>query len=328
MITVTMDMKMGSRRLEAKVESRRLDQHLANYCSEFTRAEIQRFIKSGFVNLNGKTSKASDRVRIGDNILIYVPQPTSTRLIPEPMDLDIVWEDQHLLIVNKPAGLTVHPAPGHPSHTLVNGLLAIYPDLPGIGGEKRPGIVHRLDKDTSGLMMVAKTAEAHRSLSNEIQNRRIVKGYTALLNGHIKPQTGFIDASIARDPRHRKRMAVVHGGKPSKTHYRVVRYVSKFTLAHIYPETGRTHQIRVHMAYAGHPLVGDILYGHKTPILPHHFLHAHLLGFAHPTTKKYLEFNVPIPEFLEAALVYVNNDIEYNINNANSPNQHIKVGNE
>ena len=319
-------MKMESRRLQAKVESRRLDQYLASYCSEFSRAEIQRLIKGGFVNVNEKTSKASDRVKIGDNILIHVPEPHSSQLIPQQMDLDIIWEDPHLLIVNKPAGLTVHPAPGHPSHTLVNAMLAIYPNLPGIGGERRPGIVHRLDKDTSGLMLVAKTAQAHKALSNEIKHRRICKGYTALVKGHINSQTGLIDASIARDPKHRKRMAVVDGGKPSKTHYKVVRYVNKFTLAHIYPETGRTHQIRVHMAYMGHPLVGDKLYGHKSLILPHQFLHAHLLEFEHPTTKKYMKFSIPLPKSLETALIYADNNINYNVDNTDSPQQSIKVG--
>ena len=188
------------------------------------------------------------------------------------------------MVIDKPAGLSVHPGPGHPDRTLVNALLARCPDIQGIGGAIRPGIVHRLDKDTSGLMVVAKTHGAHRELSDQIRARLVTKGYLALATGTPSAPGGEIDAPIARDPRHRKRMAVVLGGRGSRTHYRVLEGFSGYTLLEIYPETGRTHQIRVHLAYLGHPLLGDQVYGRPSPLLSRHFLHAFHLGFQHPAS--------------------------------------------
>jgi 23S rRNA pseudouridine1911/1915/1917 synthase len=215
------------------------------------------------------------------------------------MPLSIVYDDDHMLVVDKPAGLTVHPAPGHPSRTLVNALLAIYPNLPGIGGQRRPGIVHRLDKDSSGLMMVAKTEDAHRHLSTQLKNRQVRKGYLALATGRLTPRERVIDAPIARDPRHRKRMAVIPGGREASTPYKVRRYLKGFTLVEVRPKTGRTHQIRVHLASLGHPLLGDALYGGRNPLLSRHFLHAYLLGFQHPDTNQWMEITAPLPEELE-----------------------------
>jgi len=196
----------------------------------------------------------------------------------------------------------VHPAPGHPRGTLVNALLALCPDLSGIGGELRPGIVHRLDKDTSGLMMVAKNDRAHRALASQLKERRVAKGYLALVWGHPHPAEGTIEGPIGRDPRNRQRMAVVPGGKEAVTHYRVVEERGPFALVEVFPRTGRTHQVRVHMAHRGHPLVGDRLYSRRPALIGRHFLHAHYLGFYLPSTGEWREFTSPLPPDLVQAL--------------------------
>ena len=293
---------MEVRELQAEQNAARLDQYLSQRLRDLSRAQVQRLIRQGWVNVNGAVPRASDRVRMGDLIVVTVPPPAPSSLTPQSIPLNIVYQDREMLVVDKPAGLTVHPSPGHPSHTLVNALLALYPDLPGIGGERRPGIVHRLDKDTSGLMMVAKTANAHRDLSNQIKDRRIRKGYLALVSGEVAPRRGVIEAPIARDPKHRKRMAVVQGGREARTQYSALRRVDTFTLLEVFPESGRTHQIRVHLASIGHPLVGDALYGGKSRLLSRQFLHAHLLGFSHPVSGEYLEFTSPLPPELETLL--------------------------
>ena len=205
-------------------------------------------------------------------------------------------------MVDKPAGLTVHPAPGHPSGTLVNALLAVVPDLKGIGGELRPGIVHRLDKETSGLMVVAKTHQAHLELSRQIKERQVEKGYLALASGVVTPSEGVIDAPIGRNPRHRKKMAVVAGGRAARTRYKVLRSSDRYSLVEVMLETGRTHQIRVHFASLGRPLVGDRVYGNRSPLINRQFLHAHLLGFTHPETGEWRQFTSPLPADLRAVL--------------------------
>ena len=293
---------MNSRELRAERDARRLDQYLSHLDLGLSRAQTQRLIQDGWVLLNGVVPRASDRVRLGDRIVVTIPPPAPSGLAPQPIPISIVYEDGELVVVNKPAGLTVHPSPGHPSQTLVNALVAIYPDLPGIGGQQRPGIVHRLDKDTSGLMMVAKTDRAHHHLSRQIKERHIHKGYLALVIGSLAQREGLIEAPIARDPRHRKRMAVVQGGREARTRFRILRHLNGFTLVEVFPETGRTHQIRVHFASLGHPLVGDALYGGKSVLLPHHFLHAHILGFSYPVGGKYMEFTAPLPHKLEGLL--------------------------
>ena len=280
----------------------RLDQYLAFHDLGLSRARVQQLIQEGWVLLNGAIPKASSSVKMGDRVVVSLPPPRPLDLIPQAIPIHTVYQDDELLVVEKPAGLIVHPAPGHRSGTLVNALLAMNPNLPGIGGWERPGIVHRLDKDTSGLMMVAKTDNAHHSLSRQIKERQIRKGYLALACGRMAREEEIIDAPIARDPRHRKRMALVQGGRESKTRYKVSERLDKTTLAEVYPITGRTHQIRVHFASLGHPLLGDTLYGGKSPLLDHHFLHAHLLGFRHPITNDYLEFQSPLPEELERLL--------------------------
>lgn len=280
----------------------RLDRYLAAQDLGLSRARLQKLIREGHVTLNGGTAKASALVKAGDRVGVNIPPPQPLGLIPENIPLNIVHEDAHLAVVDKPAGLTVHPAPGHASRTLVNALLWRYPDLPGIGGWQRPGIVHRLDKDTSGLMVVAKTEEAHHHLSEQIQERRIRKGYTALIGGVMGDNEGVIDAPIGRDPRHRKRMAVVEGGRASVTRYAVARRFGEATLVAVFPTTGRTHQIRVHFASLGHPLVGDALYGGRTDVLGRQFLHAHLLGFEHPQSGEWVEFRSSLPGDLRVAL--------------------------
>ena len=293
---------MNSTKIVSTAKPCRLDRYLAAQDLGLSRARLQGLIREGCVTLNGGTAKASAMVKAGDRVEVRIPPPQPLGLMPEKIPLDIVYEDVHLAVVDKPAGLTVHPAPGHASGTLVNALLARYPDLPGIGGRQRPGIVHRLDKDTSGLMVVAKTESAHHSLSEQIQERWIRKGYTALVGGVVADDKGMIDAPIGRDIRHRKRMAVVEGGRPSWTRYQVVRSAGKATLVEVFPTTGRTHQIRVHFASLGHPLVGDALYGGRTDVLDRQFLHAHLLGFEHPQSGENVEFRSSLPPELRQTL--------------------------
>ncbi len=281
---------------------RRLDLFLAKSRPDLSRSQVQRLIKQGHALVDGRSAKASLTLEARQVVTLTLPPPTPSELQPEYIPLEVVYEDSDILVIDKPAGLTVHPAPGHPRGTLVNALLAYCPDLQGIGGELRPGIVHRLDKDTSGLMVVAKNQAAHVRLSRDIKERRITKGYIALVNGAVKPPEGTIDAPIGRDPRNRKRMALVEGGRASVTGYRVRELLRGCTLLEVHPLSGRTHQIRVHFASWGHPLVGDSTYGKKTPGLDRHFLHAHLLGFDLPSTGVRREFHSGLPPDLQAFL--------------------------
>ncbi len=280
----------------------RLDQFLALQDTQLTRAQLHRLIVQGQVLLNGRSAKPAQKVRSGDLVSLTIPPPRVTDVVPQWMPLTLVYQDSDIVVIDKPAGLSVHPGPGHPDQTLVNGLLARCPDIQGVGGAIRPGIVHRLDKDTSGLMMVAKNHHAHQELSNQIKDRRVTKGYMALATGVVSPDAGIIDQPIARDPRHRKRMAVVAGGRESRTRYRVVENPSGHSLLELALETGRTHQIRVHLAHLGHPLLGDGVYGKASPLLDRHFLHANLLGFQHPRTGEALEFRAELPPDLAGVL--------------------------
>ena len=288
--------------LTASRSGERLDLRLVREADGLTRSQIKRLIQDGQVLVNDMPCRPSQQVRAGDRVSLVVPPPRPVAIEPEDIPLSVVYQDAHLLVVDKPAGLTVHPAPGHPSGTLVNALLAVVPDLKGIGGELRPGIVHRLDKETSGLMVVAKTHQAHLELSRQIKERQVEKGYLALASGVVTPSEGVIDAPIGRNPRHRKKMAVVAGGRAARTRYKVLRSSDRYSFVEVMLETGRTHQIRVHFASLGRPLVGDRVYGNRSPLIKRQFLHAHLLGFTHPETGEWRQFTSSLPADLRAVL--------------------------
>ena len=293
---------MVTREIGIAHDGGRLDLFLARHEPKLTRSRIKRLIDSGHILINGQVPKVSQRLHPGDRVVITVPPPAPIELEAQEIPIPVMFQDHDLIVVDKPAGLSVHPGPGHPNHTLVNALLALCPDISGIGGYLRPGIVHRLDKDTSGLMVVAKTDAAHLDISRQIKERRVRKGYLALVRGRLEPDKGTIEAPVGRHPVHRKRMAVVNGGKEAKTSYHVIRYLPEASFLEVFPETGRTHQIRVHFASLGHPLIGDGLYGRKHSFLDRHFLHAHLLGFTHPTRGESLEFTSPLPQDLRQTL--------------------------
>ena len=280
----------------------RLDRFVGDSCPELSRTHAQKLIGDGYITVNGRVSKASLKLSIGDKVDIVIPPTPPSPLSPEEMPLNIIYEDDDLLVVDKPAGLTVHPAPGHPGHTLVNAILYHYPHLADISDSLRPGIVHRLDRDTSGVMLVAKNRVAQMNLVNQFRARSIVKAYLVLVKGKLTPDNGIIEAAIGRDPRNRQRMAVVSRGREARTGYRVLKYLGNYTLLEVMPETGRTHQIRVHLAAIGFPVVGDATYGVKSPYLSRQFLHASRLGFKLPSTGEYVEFESKLPPDLERAL--------------------------
>jgi 23S rRNA pseudouridine1911/1915/1917 synthase len=280
----------------------RLDKFVGDGCPELSRTYAQKLIAAGFITVNGRPAKSSLKLSVGDKVAVSVPPESPVPLSPEPIPLKIVYEDSDLLVVDKPPGLPVHPAPGHPSHTLVNAVLNYLPALVQDNASLRPGIVHRLDKDTSGLIIVAKNRPAHENLSDQFKSRSVSKSYIVLVKGKLAPASGFIEAAIGRDPRHRQRMAVVSRGREARTEYRVLKYIGDYSLLEITPQTGRTHQIRVHLAAIGFPVVGDATYGVTSPHLSRQFLHASRLGFNLPSTGKYVEFTSPLPPDLEKAL--------------------------
>ena len=292
----------GLHEFRVTVSESRLDQYLAGLDTGMTRSRLSRLIVEGQVLVNGGPAKPSHKVRAGDRISLSVPPPRPSTVGPQEIQVTVVYQDASVVVIDKPAGLAVHPGPGHPDMTLVNALLAMCPDIQGIGGEIRPGIVHRLDKDTSGLMMVAKTHQAHNDLSSQIKSRQVTKGYLALVEGTPKQLNGKVDAPVGRHPRRRTRMAVVVGGKEARTNYKVIHQVAGYSLLEIYLETGRTHQIRVHMAYLGHPLLGDTTYGRSSSLVNRHFLHAFHLGFKHPVNGESLEFKIDLPSDLTPVL--------------------------
>jgi 23S rRNA pseudouridine1911/1915/1917 synthase len=282
----------------------RLDKYVSENCPELSRSQAQKLIDDGYVIVNGLMEKASHKTETGEKIDVTVPLPTPTGLLPEAIPIKILYEDDDLLVIDKPAGLTVHPAPGHPSHTLVNAVLSHLNEIEDDGESTRPGIVHRLDKDTSGVMLVAKNNVALANLADQFKSRSVKKVYLTLVTGILKPERGVIEAPIGRDSGDRKKMAVTgeSRGRAARTNYRVLRYVGKNSLLEITPETGRTHQIRVHLAAIGYPVFGDITYGKKSVLLHRQFLHAHRLGFSLPSTGKFVEFDSPLPEDLQKTL--------------------------
>lgn len=280
----------------------RLDKFVGESCPELSRTHSQKLIADGFITVNGKAAKASHKLNTGDKIDVTIPPEPPSQLASENIPLDIIFEDKDILVIDKPAGMAVHPAPGSPTHTLVNAVLAYLPGLASDEDSLRPGIVHRLDKDTSGLILVAKNRVAQAYMSDQFKVRSVSKKYIVLVKGKLAPEKGIIEAAIGRDPRHRQRMAVVSRGREARTDYRVIRYVGNYSLLEIRPETGRTHQIRVHLAAIGFPVVGDSQYGVKSPHLSRQFLHAAGLRFKLPSTDEYVEFESPLPPDLEQAL--------------------------
>lgn len=292
----------GALTFKADASGERLDKFLNRHCPDLSRSRLQALITQGCVAVDGNAAKPSTRLRLRQIVELRIPEPAPSGLTPQRIPLNIAYEDAHLLVVDKPAGLTAHPAPGHPDNTLVNAVLALCPDLQGIGGSIRPGIVHRLDKDTSGLMVVAKNERAHKRLADQLKRRMFTKVYIALVHGSVLPAEAVIEAPIGRANSDRKRMAIVQGGRDATTRYRVTRRFSAHTLVEVRPTTGRTHQIRVHFASLGYPLVGDATYGKPHPRLNRHFLHASVLGFRHPADDEYREFSAPLPSELQAFL--------------------------
>ena len=284
----------------------RIDKYLSESCPELSRSYIQKLLKSGQVLVNKKGVKASYVVSEDDHIELEVPAAVEPEIEAEAMDLDILYEDQDIILINKPKGMVVHPAAGHYSHTLVNGLMYHCKDqLSGINGVMRPGIVHRIDMDTTGVIIACKNDLAHNSIAAQLKEHSITRRYQAIVHGALKDDEGVIDEPIGRSPKDRKKMAVnYNNGKSAVTHYKVLTRFKDFTHIECRLETGRTHQIRVHMASIGHPLLGDAVYGPaKCPYkLQGQTLHAGILGFVHPRTGEYMEFSAPLPEYFEELL--------------------------
>lgn len=285
-----------------EMQNGRLDKVCSEIFSDYSRSQIKQLLDGGNITVNGKTEKAKYKVKSGDVIRLEEPETKTLELRPENIPLDIVYEDDDVIVINKPQGMVVHPAPGHDEHTLVNALLYHCP-LSTINGTFRPGIVHRIDKDTSGLLMVAKNDKAHRSLAKQLKDKTNIREYVALVHGRIAEDEGTINAPIGRSLKDRKKQAVVKDGRNSVTHFEVLKRYRDYTFVKCILETGRTHQIRVHMKYIGHPLVGDPLYGPKKTIKGNgQFLHAGKLGFVHPTTGKLLIFEAPLPKIFQECL--------------------------
>lgn len=295
--------------IEESSENTRLDRIVSMHRADVSRTELQQWIKEGSILVNEKNMKPNYRVRTGD--VITIEEPEEAELIAEDLDLDIVYEDEDVLVVNKRRGMVVHPAHAHTSGTLVNGLIYHCQKLSEIGGPLRPGIVHRTDKDTSGLLMVAKNDEAHEFLVDQLIERTVKRVYVALVHGHIAHYHGTIDAPIGRDEQQRQKMTVTDRGKNAVTHFKVLEQFEDYTLVECQLETGRTHQIRVHMEYIGHPLAGDPRYGRQYTLpFGGQVLHAETLGFIHPSSKEYMEFTVAPPEDFQEIVNKVRNDVD------------------
>jgi 23S rRNA pseudouridine1911/1915/1917 synthase len=292
----------------------RLDKFLVELLQEFSRSRIQGLIADGFVDVNGHAAKkAGQTLESGFNVTVRIPSLAPTDLIAENIPLDVVFENDDLIVVNKPAGMVVHPAAGHASGTLVNAILGYEPNIEGIGGEERPGVVHRLDKETSGLILLAKNERAHRWLQDQFRLRKVEKTYLALVDGKPPTPSGRVEAYIGRDPSHRKQMAIVSEsrGREAISEFKTVESFANHTLLEFHPLTGRTHQIRLHCAFLGCPIVGDEVYGRKKPTVEigRHFLHAYRLKIVLPGEKESRFFEAPLPVELEQVLVSLRNKL-------------------
>ena len=288
-------------------EASRLDAFLSAQLDGLSRSHIQKILKGGGVLVNGRPEKSSYRVAPGDQVELEVPEPEEPEILAEEMDLDILYEDRDIILINKPKGMVVHPAAGHYSGTLVNGLMAhCREDLSGINGVLRPGIVHRIDMDTTGVLIACKNDFAHAGIAQQLKIHSITRKYYAIVHGVIREEEGTVNAPIGRHPTDRKKMSInTKNGREAVTHYRVLQRFEKFTYVECQLETGRTHQIRVHMASIHHPLLGDTVYGPaKCPVsgLQGQTLHAGVLGFIHPRTGEYMEFSAPLPEYFQELL--------------------------
>lgn len=295
---------MSIQEWNAETDGVRLDKYLSTV-SELSRTRIQDLAKTGAITVNGKVQKGSYKVCVGDVISCDVPEDETTEIMPEDIPLDILYEDEDIIVVNKPKGMVVHPAPGNYSGTLVNALLYHCHDLSGINGIIRPGIVHRIDKDTTGCIVACKNDEAHRAIAKQLENKTCHREYLALVEGNIANESGLIDAPIGRDKKDRQKMTVTDvNARDARTHFRVVERFGKCTLLDCSLETGRTHQIRVHMKYINHPVVGDEKYGHKCPVMDTEgqVLHAYRLTLKHPRTGKKMTFEAPLPDYFEKLL--------------------------
>ncbi|MBO1870922.1 RluA family pseudouridine synthase [Lachnoanaerobaculum sp. Marseille-Q4761] len=286
--------------------NKRIDVFLSKNLESFSRSYIQDLIKKGKTTIGGKTIKANYRLREGDIVALAIPKPEPLEILPENIPLDIVYEDNDVILVNKPKGMVVHPAAGHYSGTLVNALLYHCKDnLSGINGVLRPGIVHRIDMDTTGIIIVCKNDNAHQHIAKQLAEHSITRKYVAIVSGNIKEDEGVVDAAIARSKNDRKKMTVDKDGKRAVTHFKVLERLNNYTYIECVLETGRTHQIRVHMSYLHHPLLGDEVYSNKkeNTKLKGQCLHAKVLGFIHPSTNEYMEFEAPLPEYFKEILM-------------------------
>lgn len=289
--------------VEPKDDHKRLDVFISEKLEDVTRSQVKQSVDKELTTVNGKVEKAGKVLHTGDEV-VFTSVEYETSVEPENIPIDIVYEDDQIAVINKPQGMTVHPAVGNYSGTLVNALLYHFKNISDIGGDIRPGIVHRIDKDTSGLLVIAKTNKAHLSLAKQIANKTCKRTYLALVEGVIKEDSGTIDKPIGRDPKDRKKMAVVFDGRPAVTHYKVLKRFNDASFVEFNLETGRTHQIRVHTKSIGHPIIGDKTYGYKNQRfnLNGQLLHAYKLKLVHPTTKKVMEFCAPIPDYFAKIL--------------------------
>ena len=289
---------MNEIKFVAQQDDIRLDQIVSCVIKAYSRSAARELIKKGLVKVDGKIGKPSTKVAVGQQITAIIPEYQKTSLQPQEIELSVIYEDESLIVIDKPAGLSVHPGPGHPDGTLINAVMALCPDITGVGEENRPGIVHRLDMDTSGVIVVAKNDRSHRSLSDQFKNRTVIKKYVALVEGNMYQKKAIIDGPIGRDPHDRKKMAIIENGRDAKTEYAVEERFAQFDCLGVKPKTGRTHQIRVHLCSLGHPVAGDILYGKGVAGLDRQFLHAESLSLSHPINNNLMEFKSPLPQEL------------------------------